>query len=169
MFYESCSPRLGRYLMSLASNTALAEDAANDAMLAAWDNWDELLTYARPDSWLFAVATRKLRRIEARFRDSLHAQEELASSDQDLRVAAMADEWVEGHMDLIVAVRSLPRRQSEVIGLHYFGGYTIGETAEILGIQEGSVRKHLHRGLLSLRRREGVPGSSLRLIRSIPL
>ncbi|HSZ44467.1 MAG TPA: hypothetical protein VK823_03970 [Streptosporangiaceae bacterium] len=37
-------------------------------MMIALDKWDDLLTYERPDSRVFKVATRKLRRLEAQAR-----------------------------------------------------------------------------------------------------
>jgi len=65
--------------------------------------------------------------------------------------------WVEGHIDLIARVRSLPRRQCEVISLHYFAGYTLKETALILDIKEGTARKYVHQGLNGLRHYHKMP------------
>lgn len=73
---------------------------------------------------------------------------------------------MEDHLDLIAGMRSLPNRQCEVIGLHYFGGYTLAETADILDISIGTAKKHLNRGLESLRQRQGLP-AALRNIRRI--
>ena len=151
-FYKAYQPRLVRYLTSRASNTGFAEDVAADAMRTVYDNWDYLLTCERPDSWLFKVATHRLQRIEAQARDLCLLREDLASFEEDLRTAAVDDPWVEARMDVIVAMRSLPRRQCEVIGLHYFGDFTLAEVARILQINEGTVKTHLHRGLNNLRK-----------------
>jgi RNA polymerase sigma factor (sigma-70 family) len=166
-FYKFYHPRLVRYLKSQASDTGWAEEVADDAMMAVWDKWDDLLTCERPDAWLFMAATRKLRQLEARARERCCLDEDLASSEGDLRLAAVTDEWVEDHVDLIAGLRSLPRRQCEVIGLHYLVGYTLPETAQILGIPESVAEKHLSRGLESLRQRQGAPASPM-LIRGIP-
>jgi DNA-binding CsgD family transcriptional regulator len=53
--------------------------------------------------------------------------------------------------DLVAALRSLPRRQAEVISLHYLGDYTVAETAEILGIAKSTASHHHRRGLERLR------------------
>lgn len=166
-FFKYYWPRLVRYLKARAVDTGLAEDVAAEAMTAFLDKWDYLLTHPRPDSWLFKVATRKLRKLEARARDYCCFDEDLASSVGDLHVAAASDVWIEDHLDLIAGMRSLPNRQSEVIGLHYFGGYTLAETADILDIQVGTVKKHLARGLDSLRQRQGLP-AALKATRRIP-
>jgi RNA polymerase sigma factor (sigma-70 family) len=155
-FFRYYWPRLVRYLKARSSDTALAEDVAADAMTALWSEWDRLLTHPRPDSWLFLVATRKLRQLEARARESCCLDEDLAGREGDLQIAAATDMWIEEHIDLIAGMRSLPNRQCEVLGLHYFVGFTLAETAVILGIGTGTAKKHLYRGLESLREREGI-------------
>lgn len=159
-FFTYYWPRLLRFLKARAVDTNLAEDVAADAMTAVLDKWDSLLTHPRPDSWLFKVATRKLRKLEVRARDHCCFDENLASFVGDLQVAAAGDTWIEDHLDLIAGMRSLPSRQCEVIGLHYFGGYTLAETAEILDIQVGTAKKHLSRGLESLRQSQGLPATA---------
>jgi RNA polymerase sigma-70 factor, ECF subfamily len=158
-FFKYYWPRLVRYLNTRAADTNLAEDVASDAMIAFLDRWDYLLTYRRPDSWLFKVATRKLRKLEKRARDHCCFDEDLASSVGDLQAAAASDMWIEDHIDLVATLRSLPSRQCEVIGLHYFGGYTLAETAEILDIEVGTAKKHLSRGLERLRQSQGIPAT----------
>ena len=49
--------------------------------------------------------------------------------------------------------RSLPRRQAQVIALHYLEDRPVAEIAQILGTAGGTVKKHLHEGRLALTRR----------------
>lgn len=51
------------------------------------------------------------------------------------------------------AIRSLPRRQSEVLLLRYQAELTEAEIAETLGISPGSVKTHTSRGLAAVRHR----------------
>jgi RNA polymerase sigma-70 factor (ECF subfamily) len=44
------------------------------------------------------------------------------------------------------AVRSLPRRQAQVVALRYLEDRSVAEIAEILGTATGTVKKHLHDG-----------------------
>jgi RNA polymerase sigma-70 factor (ECF subfamily) len=141
-FFTLYWPRLVRFLRTQASNSSLAEDVAGDAFLKAWDRWDMLLRYERPDSWLFKVAIHQLRRVEARARSSDSLAEDLIASTADIQQAAVMDEWVAEHLTLIAAIRALPRRQAEVIACGLVG-YTTRETAEILGISAGTVRSNL--------------------------
>lgn len=141
-FFTLYWPRLVRFLLIQASNSSLADDVAGDTFLKAWANWDKLLTFKRPDSWLFKVAIRQLRKEEAhaRLRDSL-AEDPIASM-ADIQQAAVMDEWVADHLALTAAVKTLPRRQAEVITCRLVS-CTTRETAEILGMSEVTVRSHL--------------------------
>ena len=161
-------PRLVRFLTPLASDTRWAEDVAQETLMAALDKWDDLQRIDRPDSWLYKVAISKLHRLQARARERCILNEDRASSAVDLQLASVTDEWVEEHVDLITALRSLPRRQVEVIILHFYGGYTLRETAEILEVAEGTVKTHLDRGLKSLRQHQGVPVHA-KPIRKVPV
>jgi RNA polymerase sigma-70 factor (ECF subfamily) len=53
-------------------------------------------------------------------------------------------------------VRQLPRRQAEVIALHYLEELSVAEVAAVLGCAEGTVKSHLHRGRLALARSLGI-------------
>jgi RNA polymerase sigma-70 factor (ECF subfamily) len=53
-------------------------------------------------------------------------------------------------------VRSLPRRQAQVVALHYLEDRPVAEIAEILGIAAGTVKKHLFDGRHALARALGL-------------
>jgi RNA polymerase sigma factor (sigma-70 family) len=156
-FFRQYWPRLVRYLVAQASETALAEDVAADTMMLVLDNWDDLVIHPRPDSWTFKVATQKLRQLDAWPHDHCRPDEDLASFERDLHIAAATDVAIDDHLDLIAEMRSLPARQCEVLCLHYFGGYTLAETARLLDIKPCTAKEHLNRGLENLRRRRGLP------------
>jgi len=122
-------------------------------MLAAYSRWEELLGYERPDSWLLKVAIRRLRRVEASLRRERPYEDGSRDCTADICLAAAEDSWVNDHLEVVAGIRSLPRRQSEVIALHFLADYTLDETAEILGISLSSAKTHKQRGLDSLKKR----------------
>ncbi len=65
------------------------------------------------------------------------------------RIAAEDDEFWK-------AVRGLPKRQSQVIALHYLEELSVAEIAEILECAEGTVKVHLHKGRKRLADRLGL-------------
>jgi len=148
VFYRRYLPVLMRFLISQSRDSAWALEIAQDAMVAACDKWDDLLTFDRPDSWIFTIALRRLRRLEARARERCWLAE--GTSDSDLRLVAVTDSWVGQHRAVVAAVRGLPRRQAEVVGLRYLAGYSLEEASAILGIGAGTARTHLRRGLEAL-------------------
>jgi len=51
---------------------------------------------------------------------------------------------------VVAAVRALPRRQRECVTLRHLLGRSTAETADLLGISQGSVKTHLSRGMAAL-------------------
>ena len=62
-----------------------------------------------------------------------------------------ADARVEVRLDLARALRTLSRPQRAVITLRYFDDLTVPQVAKTLGMPEGTVKAHLHRGIQVLR------------------
>lgn len=54
---------------------------------------------------------------------------------------------------LVAALRTLARRQREVLACRYVLELSVTETAQLLEITEGSVKTHTHRGLQALQNR----------------
>ncbi len=54
---------------------------------------------------------------------------------------------------LVAVMRTLARRQREVLACRYVLELSVAETAELLEISEGSVKAHAHRGLQTLQQR----------------
>jgi RNA polymerase sigma-70 factor (sigma-E family) len=69
----------------------------------------------------------------------------------DVDPAARADLPVEERSALFEALQELPLMQRKVVVLRHWLGLSVGETAEELGISQGTVKSHSHRGLGSLR------------------
>lgn len=57
----------------------------------------------------------------------------------------------EDSIHLKIAINNLPEDLKKIITLRYFGGFTISETAEILGIPDGTVSTRSRKALETLR------------------
>jgi len=93
-----------------------------------------------------SVASDMIRRIlvdHARQRNAAKRNGRRTRVDFD---ALSIPEWSDGSMsilDLDAALddlRTLNERQAEVVQLRFFGGLTVAETAEALGVSEGSIK-----------------------------
>jgi RNA polymerase sigma factor (sigma-70 family) len=118
----------------------LAEDVAVEAFARAFARWGRVSKMESPEGWVVRVATNaaldEVRRKKA-FLPAIVARD------------APADIVERG--DIVGALRSLTRRQQEVVVLRYIVDLPEAEVARILSVSAGSVKTHLHRAILHLR------------------
>ena len=134
-FARDTRSRLVGLAYSLTGDRGIAEDIAQEALLAthrAWSDVSTPLAYARRTAVNLA-ATRvrhagRERRAFARWSARAKTFTELAPLD--------AEFWQ--------SVRALPPRQREVIALHYVEDLTIADIGTALEIAPGSVKSALH-------------------------
>ena len=147
-FYEREFRAVVGLAYALSGSQSSAEDLAQEAFLVAHRDWDRVGRYARPGEWVrrvvanLSVSAYRRRVVEAKTLARMAlgytpALPELSADD--------AEFWR--------AVRSLPRRQAQVIALHYLEDRPVAEIAEILGTAQGTVKKHLYDGRQALARR----------------
>ena len=147
-FYRAELPGLVVLARALAP-PGLAEDVAQEAMMIAYRRWLTIRELAHPEAYVrracanLAVSQFRRHLAEARaFRRSGAPQtvEQLGGPDEF---------W---HL-----VRSLPRRQAQVVALHYVFDLSVADVARTLEISEGSVKVHLSRARQTLARSMGLP------------
>lgn len=151
-FYGYWVPRLTAYLRSQTTDGRWVEDVAQETMLAARGRWDDLLTYDKPGAWLFKVATTMLRRWQAKAREQCTSLDDMLTRGDGGQAALISGEGAYGtgsgaddRIDLMNAIRALPRRQREALALHDLLGFPHAEVGEILGFSEGCAKTHVHR------------------------
>jgi RNA polymerase sigma-70 factor (ECF subfamily) len=140
-FYEREFPAVVGLAFALSGSRAGSEDLAQEAFLAAHRDWDRVVTFERPDVWVRRVVSNKSMSMFRRRYAEARAMARFAQ-----RTAATLPELSADDAEFWAAVRSLPRRQAQVIALRYLDDRTVAEIAEILGTAEGTVKKHLHDG-----------------------
>ena len=126
-----------------------AEDIAQEAFLRAYGDWQRISQLERPVAWVRKVAVRRAGHAVHRRRLELQAYSRLLVNQRPAvrQLPAEGEVWR--------AVRRLPRRQAQVIALHYAVGCSVAEVAEVLGMAEGTVKAQLHRGRQALAGRLG--------------
>jgi RNA polymerase sigma factor (sigma-70 family) len=142
-FYRREFPRLVALAHGLAG-PALAADIAQEAMIAAFRRWDEVQSFDSASGWVrgvcanTAVSAVRRRLAEARATARLRTRPAFHQAQGD------TDEefWRE--------VRRLPRRQAQVVGLHYALDMSVADVASALGCAEGSVKAHLFKARQTL-------------------
>jgi RNA polymerase sigma-70 factor (ECF subfamily) len=144
--FECEYARLVRALTIVAGEREAAADAVQEAFARLVARWDRVSAYEDPAGWVRRVALNTIRDQQRSFwrQTALLVRIQQERPAPDVALAVDRELWV--------LMRSLPLRQRTAIALHYVGGLTARETAEVMHISEGTVDRHLHRALQSLRR-----------------
>ena len=147
-FYAAEYPAVVGLAYALSGSRWIAEDLAQEGFLAAHRDWARIAAYEQPGSWVrrvvanLSVSAFRRRLAEARALGRL-------ALGQESTLPELSAEDVEFWR----AVRALPRRQAQVVALHYLEDRRVAEIADTLGIAPGTVKKHLHDGRRELARR----------------
>ena len=143
-FYEREYLAGVRLAAALTGRWDVAEELVQDSFLALHRRWATISSYDMPAAWLRrvilnrALSTLRRRTVEARLVTRLIRQ-------RDVDVALPEPD---GEVWRLVA--ALPRRQAEVVALHYVEDRSVSDVAAILGCEENTVRTHLRRARLRL-------------------
>lgn len=142
-FVERYGPDVHRVARLYTGDSALAEDVAQEVLIAAVQ---ALHNIREPSRWLARVTHNKaLNALRARGR----RYEVPLSARSDSPVGDPADLYEE--RDVVEAVQELPIPLREAVVLHYYEGWTPKQIGHLLGLPAGTVRSRLHRARGALR------------------
>lgn len=140
--------RAYRVALRMLGNPADAEDAAQEAFLAAWRALDRFRFDSSFSTWLQRI-------VVNRCLNMLRARRSVPEQHADREPVAMPgpQEAVEVHEQLMVLRQALQRLTSEqraVFILRYLEGCTLEEIAQALDISIPAVKSRLHRARAEL-------------------
>src|SRR6266508_1770181 len=108
-FLDHDYERMVAGLTLMTGSQAMAEDAVQEALARAWERMDRGQRFDSLKAWVTVVATNLIRSGLRRLYAERRARARLTAPDRPTG----ALERSEDRMDVIVAVRALPRRQRE--------------------------------------------------------
>lgn len=131
---------LYRIALSLLHQPALAEDAVAEAVYKAYAARHRLRDREKLRPWLFQILVNQCRTMQRKW-------------GREVPLTEMAQEPArqESQGSLWELVQRLPESQQSVIVLYYYEGYSVRETAKLLGLKEGTVRVRMNRGRETLK------------------
>jgi RNA polymerase sigma-70 factor (sigma-E family) len=140
--------QLVRLATLLTRDASVAEELVQDAFVSLHRRWSSLADPAAAHGYLRTTVVNNARSVlrhrgvEERYRqpgppEPSGPEERAVQSTEDARVMA--------------ALRSLSRRQQEVLVLRYYADLSEQEIADTLGMSRGAVKSHAHRGIAALR------------------
>tara|TARA_B100001029_G_C14894609_1_gene357370 strand:+ start:55 stop:771 length:717 start_codon:yes stop_codon:yes gene_type:complete len=150
--YSHFAPRIKAMMMKMSPDSSVAEEVAQEAMIALWRkaySFDP--NKASLSTWLFTIA-RNLRidRFRAKKKDNLDPNEPMLLPSAE----PSAEETVfreEESIKVRSCISKLPEDQQEVVGLAFMEGMTHQEIADNLGIPLGTVKSRLRLSFEKLR------------------
>ena len=146
-FFAEHNERLVRACLLLTGRVVEGEDLAQESMARVLERWDRVSEMDDPEGYLYRTALNVHRKALRRL--AVAARRQVTHDPTDESDAA------DRRLDLLRAIRSLPRAQREALVLVEWLGYSAEEAGPLLGIEAASVRGRLHRARESLRQRYG--------------
>lgn len=138
----ACQTGMYRLAMSLLRNPEDAADAAQEAILIAYEKLPDLRSRDRFRPWLMRILVHQCYAI---LRRRTCSQEVEQTADNP------ADQW-EDNQSLWQAVNALNEGLRSVVVLFYYEDFSVRETAAVLGITEANVKTRLSRARKCLKR-----------------
>lgn len=135
-FYRTSRDRLALQIAALTGDRAEAIDHVQEAFVRAWTRWPQVGVMDDPEGWVRRVAYNL---AVSRFRRARRIV--LGSTRLDGRI-----EFDDGTHAVFEALRTLPRREREVLVLKHVVGLSVEEIAGELGSPSGTVKSWLSRG-----------------------
>jgi RNA polymerase sigma-70 factor, ECF subfamily len=138
-----------RVALRLTGNHHDAQDVAQDALIAAWENLARFRAGSSFSTWLYQIVTRRALNKASRGRtaSSLELLPEVAGTSDEPAEKTERNLAIDAVTDALLA---LPFAQRVVIVLHHFEELSYAEVAAITGSTEPAVRSHLFRARRAL-------------------
>jgi RNA polymerase sigma factor (sigma-70 family) len=143
--------RLYTLALSILRDEGEAEDAVQETLFKAWRSWPSISESDHLARWLTRVCVNQCTSMRRHLRARAWPPLELFESAGASRGQSNPAEII----DIDRAYRALSIRQRAAITLNYRYGYSIDESADLMGCRPGTVRTHVARGLASLRKELG--------------
>ena len=136
----------------LTGDASVAEEIVQDAFVALYRRWHSLSDPAAALGYLRTTVVNGCRsRVRHRLVEERHRQPAAPAPGGPEEAAVRASEDAR----VLAALRTLPRRQQEVLVLRYYADLSEADIAAAIGVSRGSVKRHASRGLDALRERLG--------------
>ncbi len=143
--------RIYAFCLRMSSSPQLAEEITQDVFVKAWENLHKFRGESKFTTWLHSIAVNEFltqKRIEKRFMQRYTTTDDVLKYD---RHGEKPEVHFNTNIDIENAISSLPEQAKMVLILHDIEGYKHKEIAEMINIEIGTSKAHLHRARKILR------------------
>jgi RNA polymerase sigma-70 factor (sigma-E family) len=142
-YVAAARPRLRRLAYSLCGDWHAADDVLQTALAKLYVAWPKVRRSSNPDAYVRRTIARTT--IDESRRPWRRERSGLDGVDRSYH-----DRDVPARSDLVAALQRLPEMQRKAVVLRHWLELSVSETAQDLGISEGSVKSHTSRALAAL-------------------
>jgi RNA polymerase sigma-70 factor (ECF subfamily) len=143
--------RIYAFCLRMSANPQLAEEITQDVFVKAWENLHKFRGESKFSTWLHSIAVNEFltqKRTQKRFMQRFTTTDDITKYD---RRGEKSEIHFNSNIDLENAISSLPAQAKTVLILHDIEGYRHKEIAEMINIEIGTSKAHLHRARKILR------------------
>lgn len=139
-FYASSRDQLYRGVALVVKDPGRVLDAVDEALARAWERWDSVGEFERPEAWVYRVAVNWAISAHRKTRREQHP----ADAVDVAHVDSVPD------IELTAAIDRLPLKHRAVIVARFFLDLSVQQAATALGVSEGTVKSRTSRALSRL-------------------
>lgn len=154
--YREHAGRVYGLCLRMTRDAATAEDCTQETFINAWRALDRFQDRSSLATWLHRIAVNVALGKRRKGTPAMVDWDSLAPSGEDEPIES---EWtLETPLEvdeIETAIEGLPEGARDVLVLYAIYGYSHSETAEMLGVAEGTCKAQLHRARGLLRNRLG--------------
>ena len=143
-YYEKVYPQLYRTALFYMQNQQEAEDAVQDAVLAAYEKFHQLRDREKFAPWIMQILVNRCRR---RMKTWFRREKDIDGISPSQEVELSSEPEVKQ------VFWELKEEERMIVALSVFGGYTSEEVAGILGRNHSTVRSKYRRALQKMRKK----------------
>jgi RNA polymerase sigma-70 factor (ECF subfamily) len=142
-FYAAEFQRVFKAIYLTSGDRELAQDVTQEAFKRAFTRWGRLREKPWAGGWVMTTALNLMRKELKRPRES------------ELKEASMPPVHPDRDVNLVEALRGLPRRQMTAALLYYVGDLSVADIAQAMDLAEGTVKALLSQARDNLRKSYG--------------
>jgi RNA polymerase sigma-70 factor (ECF subfamily) len=149
--YESHVNRIYALCLRYSQDSDTADELTQEVFIKAWEKLHTFQFESKFSSWLYSIATNQFlmqKRSEKRFTERVNQYGEIQLRNNPLLKPSVSHDY---SIDVETAMAKLPPQARLAFVLHDIEGYKHHEISEIMNIEVGTSKAHLHRARKMLR------------------
>ncbi len=139
--------RIHALCLRISADKDVAEDLTQEVFISAWEKLSSFRHECRFSTWLHRIAVNKYLMHLRSSGSGPHSDNEMNEENVPVERSNAADQRI----DLEKSIAKLPQQARTVLVLHDIEGYKHHEISEMMGIETGTSKAHLHRARKLLR------------------